>query len=144
MFYFAYGSNMDEDQMLDRCGEKNFRRLGRAVLRDYTLKFNKRCRYGACANVERREGEYVEGILYHVNEQCLKKLDQYETNYRKIAVHVEFEEKRVKAFTYIARVDSIEEGLKPAEEYLKRVLKPCREKILNDEYCRKIKEAAEV
>jgi len=38
--YFAYGSNMDKDQMANRCPESNF--AGTALLKDYRFIINRR------------------------------------------------------------------------------------------------------
>lgn len=69
--YFAYGSNMNTDQMLkERCpGAMD---LGGAVLRDYELRER---RY---ADIDRAPGKVVHGVLYRITDEHLSTLDRKE------------------------------------------------------------------
>jgi gamma-glutamylcyclotransferase (GGCT)/AIG2-like uncharacterized protein YtfP len=78
IFYFAYGSNMDERQMRERC--PGARLVSSAVLNDYRLDFTifspkRRC---GCADVLSAPGHKVYGLVYSISEKDLIRLDEYE------------------------------------------------------------------
>jgi len=68
--YFAYGSNLDVQQMARRCPLA--RKMGRATLKDYALKFD------GPATVVPAHGQKVLGGLWIVTPSDLKALDRYE------------------------------------------------------------------
>jgi gamma-glutamylcyclotransferase (GGCT)/AIG2-like uncharacterized protein YtfP len=68
--YFAYGSNMDKEQMKLRCPDAICK--GTAVLPDYKLTER---RY---ADIDESEGGAVSGLLWSISEADLKALDRYE------------------------------------------------------------------
>lgn len=76
--YFAYGSNMNAERMLERVGWNTPRFA--AQLQDYELRFNKMAQdYGWCAaNIVPASGRKVEGAVYKVTERELLILDGYE------------------------------------------------------------------
>ncbi len=78
MMYFAFGSNLNEEQMLRRC--PNARVVGRASLPNHKLVFGGHsARWGgAVATVERAAGSQVEGVLYELGARDLSRLDQFE------------------------------------------------------------------
>jgi len=144
VLYFAYGSNMSLEQMNERITEKGgeFRVLGRAVLRDYELRFNKASSRDASsgfANVVEKPGSVVEGILYEVDEKGMSLLDAFEGvsgwHYQRKFLPVETPEgSKVEACVYVACPDSVREGLKPARGYLKLLLEG--RAFLSQEYVR--------
>lgn len=75
---FAYGSNLDFDQMLRRCPSTYVR--GAAVLIDYRLAFvGYSAKWkGAVATVIPDPGKLVAGMIYRVSSGDLKKLDGFE------------------------------------------------------------------
>ena len=80
IWYFAYGSNLNVDQMRNRVGEWHLSR--RALVRNYKLVFNvnsKRWK-GYTANLEETGNveDVVYGVVYHLTEEQLKKLQDYE------------------------------------------------------------------
>jgi gamma-glutamylcyclotransferase (GGCT)/AIG2-like uncharacterized protein YtfP len=77
-YYFAYGSNMDFDQMKNRCSEATI--VGVAVLPNYKIAFtrfstNRDC---AVADVVACEGSEVWGLVYDLTADALSKLDGHE------------------------------------------------------------------
>lgn len=74
-YYFAYGSNMDNAQMTERC--PNARYIGKGYLPDYKLAFTRNSRKwdSAVADILVSPGETVWGIIYIVTDEDLKKLD---------------------------------------------------------------------
>ncbi len=91
IYYFAYGSNLSEEQMKQRC--PNHKLLYVAVLKNYRLDFtiysNKRdC---GCADIIKDNGKEVWGLVYSLSESDLKSLDKSEgapINYKRIKVHI--------------------------------------------------------
>ncbi|MCX8076476.1 MAG: gamma-glutamylcyclotransferase [Aquificaceae bacterium] len=79
MFYFAYGSNMNLQQMKERCSN-SAEFLKRAYLEGYKFVYDgySSTRNGSVANIVKEEGSVVWGALYRIDEDCLKKLDEYE------------------------------------------------------------------
>jgi len=142
MKYFAYGANMDPENMKER--GVSFSKREYATLEGWKLKFNKI----ACddpnegyANIERDEESIVEGILYEISESDIEKLDEYEgypKHYKRIKLRVRLKDgSRVEAFAYIANPSKTKEGLKPSGEYLNHLLKGCD--LLSKEYCEKLR-----
>jgi gamma-glutamylcyclotransferase (GGCT)/AIG2-like uncharacterized protein YtfP len=78
MLYFAYGSNLDEDQMRDRC--PGSRRVARATLRGHELLFAGWSeRWGGhVATVQQADGGEVPGLLYELTDSDLVLLDRIE------------------------------------------------------------------
>ena len=76
--YFAFGSNMSLDQMLQRCPEAE--PAGIARLPGYRLLFSgfSRAWGGAVATVVKAPGSYVPGLLYRLTEADLARLDAFE------------------------------------------------------------------
>jgi len=68
--YFAYGSNMNLDQMASRCPDAM--PLSEAWLDDWRLQFR------GVADIEEHAGECVPGALWKITPQCLRSLDRYE------------------------------------------------------------------
>ena len=120
MYYFAYGSNINRDQMLDRCLDSKPMFL--AILPNYKMVFVRSFRQwqGGRASIKRFIGERVLGAIYEISEQNLKQLDVYEgypdaCDRVKIEVIGEYG-KPVEAITYIKTVQS--EEAPPSQEYL--------------------------
>lgn len=117
MYYFAYGSNLNRKQMLERCpGAKP---LFKATLPNFKLIFTgwtRRCR-GGVASIKHFTDEKITGGIYEISEKDLKELDKFEVGYNRINVTVfsQYDEP-IKAITYI-RVEQSDET-KPSPEYL--------------------------
>src|SRR5260370_28717436 len=78
MLYFAYGSNMDWDQMKTRCPSACF--VGVAVLRDHRLAFTRRSKKRACgvADAVPEEGAAVWGAVFEIADVDIGRLDDTE------------------------------------------------------------------
>ena len=78
MLTFAYGSNMDYDQMRYRCPSVRF--VCKAVLRDYRLCFPRRRKRDGTgvAGVEPSRDFKVWGVVYAIDEPDVDSLDCYE------------------------------------------------------------------
>lgn len=119
LFYFAYGSNMDQSQMCERC--PGARLLGNASLAGYRLAFTifspkRQC---GCADIVPSVGGTVYGLLYRLTEADMAKMDGFEghpIHYRRITVQVQCDGGKVEAYSY--EVVDKEEGLRPSVHYL--------------------------
>lgn len=139
--YFAYGSNMDPDRMRER--GVNFLSRKKGILHGWRLEFNKVAsdnQKKGYANIVEDRNSTVEGCLYEIEENDLKRLDKYEgfpDHYNRYEIEVETPEGKVRAITYIAHPNKIKEGLKPDNDYLEHLLKG--KDCLSDKYFEKLK-----
>jgi len=147
MLYFAYGSNLDPDQM--RAHVPDARVVGLAVLRDHRLTFPLYSEHwgGGAAGVTHAHSGAVWGALYELSEADLAALDAYEgwkgpgdhhNLYDRDLATVELTRpddgsvpRRVRAYTYFARTLN---PTPPSRRYLDTVLKGARYHRLPPEY----------
>ena len=75
MLYFAYGSNMEWDQMKERCPSARF--VGVAVLRDHRLAFTRRSVRRDCgvADAVPDKGKTVWGAVFEIDDVDVGRLD---------------------------------------------------------------------
>src|SRR5260370_252402 len=78
--YFAYGSNMDVNQLSDRCGVHIAAPLFTAKLADYRLGFTRysRRQAGGVADIIPQPGGETWGAIFEVTDQQLTALDRAE------------------------------------------------------------------
>ncbi len=135
IIYFAYGSNLSSDNMHSRCGS-DIEALGPAKLLDYDLTFDKR----GYANIIPYPGKYVWGLLWRIDENCLKALDIYEgypTLYGRQTVTVELGPDNIAALVYIEPAD--QSGGQPGRAYLEgKVIPGAKEHNLPSEWVNKL------
>lgn len=74
--YFAYGSNINLEQMAYRCPDAQV--IGPVTLEDYELTFRGRTDGRGVANIEPKEGSVVHGLLWRITPKCEIALDRYE------------------------------------------------------------------
>lgn len=99
--YLAYGSNLNLEQMAQRCPTS--KPIGTAVLQDYQLLFRGR-NGGAVATVEPVKGSSVPVLLWEITPADELALDRYEGFpflYRKEKVKVKLGRKTVESMVYI-------------------------------------------
>jgi gamma-glutamylcyclotransferase len=124
MFYFAFGSNLDRQQMVQRCPSAEVVAL--ATLPNHALAFTGfSARWGgAVATVAERRGALTEGLLYSIDEADMRALDGYEGHpfaYRRARKYVRLADgKRVLAYIYTRPVDAPDH---PSPSYLKVILR---------------------
>lgn len=70
MLYFAYGSNMNSARMA--------KRVPCAVCKGTATLYGWRLRERLYADIERADGERVDGVLWEIGERGLEALDRYE------------------------------------------------------------------
>jgi len=120
MYYFAYGSNLNRKQMLERCPDS--KPEFKATLPNYKLVFVGWSRQwrGGVAGIRPFRGEKVLGAVYELSDRDLRRLDSYEgyprdTNRLNVTVFNEDSE-AIQAITYIKAGQS--EETRPSPEYL--------------------------
>lgn len=125
--YFAYGSNMDPLWLRKR-GVFIYG-MRPAILWGWRLAFNKQAVDNPSegfANIIPDELSRVEGIMYEVEEDDLRKLDVFEgypVHYQKRFLTVNlYGGWTAEAVVYIANGNQVKDGLKPGKEYLKHLL----------------------
>lgn len=99
--YFAYGSNMNIEQMRRRCPESHL--IGVGLLKGYSLTF-KGSSISAVATIEPNEDFEVPVVMWSISEIDEKKLDMYEgfpRLYVKRQIKVHAGTKTVSGFAYI-------------------------------------------
>ena len=136
MLYFAYGSNMDPDQMRKRCPGCAF--VAPARLPDHRLVFSRSwAAWGGAgvADIQASPGSVVEGVVWEISETHRDALDEYEeypTAYTRKDVVVEtFEGKTMTAFAYFAKPFG---RYRPGRRYLQSLIEGARAHGLSPEY----------
>lgn len=74
--YFAYGSNINLDQMAVRCPAAQV--VGPVVLEGYELLFRGNSGRNGVATIAPKEGSQVYGLLWRITPECERSLDRYE------------------------------------------------------------------
>ena len=122
--YFAYGSNINLDQMEYRCPDATV--VGPVVLENYELLF----RRNGCATIAPKEGEQVQGLLWSITQPCERSLDRYEGHprfYNKRMVTVRDSEGRsLSAMVYIMD-EQFREPMLPTDTYYNGILEGYRQ-----------------
>ena len=120
MYCFAYGSNLNKKQMLERCPESKPEFV--ATLHNYKLVFVGWSRQwrGGVISIKPFRGGRVLGAVYEVSDSDLKRLDKYEgypNDSNRLNVTVLDEDgDAIDAVTYIKARQS--EETQPSKEYL--------------------------
>ena len=74
--YFAYGSNINLEQMAYRCPTAQV--VGPVTLEGYELLFRGNARGSGVATIAPKEGHQVHGLLWKITRACETSLDFYE------------------------------------------------------------------
>ncbi|MDQ7794806.1 MAG: gamma-glutamylcyclotransferase family protein [bacterium] len=104
--YFAYGANLSEEAMHERCPSLAARKLGAATLPDYRLEFCRDDNGFGIATIAPARGRQVLGGLWRINRACLAILNIFEAYprvYTQKWVRVLYRGKTVSAMTYVLR-----------------------------------------
>ena len=108
--YFAYGSNIDTEQMKKRCPQ--LVKIGKANLSGFEFYINRR----GVASIRQQEGKMVWGIIYDISGEDEISLDKYE-GYPNVYKKEDLRE--LNAFCYI---DPITEIGSPRDGYLEKII----------------------
>ena len=135
MHYFAYGSNMNHQQMIRRCPNSVF--VKRLYLQNHKLIYDGYAtqRTGAVANIVEFSGSIVWGALFKIDVNDLKALDKYEdypNSYLRKIIEVKDEENNnYQTITYY-RTDQKED--EPHPDYRNCILQGAQDCALPDDY----------
>lgn len=134
-YYFAYGSNMNLDQMEFRCPDAEV--VGNVRLEGYRLAFAGRNPGNGVATILSEEGSHVDGVLWKITPRCEESLDHYEGYpflYGKemVAVSNEMGTGR-NAAVYVMNAPHKDFPARPSDFYLKGILEGCRQNQLPTE-----------
>lgn len=145
VWYFAYGSNLFREQMIERTGA-----IGHvdhpprvARLSGYRLVFQTLEECGpAFANIRRSDDE-VHGAVYRCSPAHLSRLDEYESGYERLAISVcdEYGE-LLDAVAYVITPAQPARFGRPGDEYLERIVTGARQHGLPESCIEKIIAAA--
>ena len=143
IYYFAYGSNMLEEQMKDRCGEDNYKNFGCGYIEDFELAFTRRsqnwCSMGV-ADLKDKIGVKTYGQIYRINVIARNKLDCSEGfKYKKledleknsyirkddVSIYSDKLKKNVLASCYFANPQA--NFIQPSKKYLDTIIKGAEE-----------------
>lgn len=129
MRYFAYGSNLNP-AVMRRKGVRYHRRTP-ALLSAHRLVFNKQARkhdfpsHIGYANIEPAPGQFVQGAVYEVSDDCVAALDASERtpeHYVRVDVTVTISGVLSACTTYQAHPKKTRAGLIPSRNYLNHLL----------------------
>lgn len=130
--YFAYGSNMMQDQMDERC--PNHKYFGHGILKGFRWIITKR----GYANIIKSEADEVHGVVYRIDEEDEAALDKAEGVhmglYWKETHRVEIEKTDYPCFAY---VDPITAEGSPMDEYVSRINNGVADAKLHPEYVKR-------
>lgn len=130
--YFAYGSNMNDEQMAFRCPDAEA--VGTVRLEGYRLAF---CGKGGrgVATILPEAGSHVDGVLWHISAADEKSLDRYEGYpflYTKETLPVSCKDgSEVSVMAYVMTAPSRDIPAKPSPSYLNGILEGCRQRGVN-------------
>jgi cation transport regulator ChaC len=141
--YFAYGSNLDQMQMAQRC--PGARIIGVAQLANHRICFPRRSPVRDCAvaSFEPHKGGVVWGVVYELDDDDLKRLDEREgydpvnptavNRYCRVDVTVSHAGgKRVEAVAYVA-VPEDNPG-RPSADYMRHIVDGAAAHSFPDDY----------
>ena len=131
VMYFAYGSNLFKEQLFYRI--KKYHTAQTAILKDFKFSYNKKGKDGtAKANIVKSENSKVYGVIYEIDEDDFKKLNNvYEKGYDQLNITVNCNG-ALNAITF--KSDSIINNIGPSEEYRLVIRKGAKEWNLDGGY----------
>jgi len=136
LYYFAYGSNMNWEQIKRRCPSTQF--VCVASLKDYRFAIARHSRLRNCgtANIFADSGSEVWGIVYDVSEHDLIILDGFEDGYRREKLFARASgngQSLVEVLVYIAgKEDTVPF---PNPEYKRLIIDGARHWNIPESYC---------
>ena len=137
--YFAYGSNMDFDQLKDRCSSATY--LSRAVLPDHSICFPRYSKKRECgvASIMPQKGPAVWGVVYQINRGDLVELDLAEgvasDAYGKIEVIVHADGDYALPLSVLTYLATPQAGIyRPSPSYISQFIKGARHWKLPEAY----------
>lgn len=151
MYYFAYGSNMDESDFKEWCEKHNricpeWILLGTACLDNYELSFNyySNGRSGGAANLMELPGSKVYGLLFEIKKyydiETVRIKEGHPDYYKEIQVSVTYIDKSISDVkTYkVVKDKEKSDHQKPTKNYMDLILRNARTNGFPSEYIRSL------
>jgi gamma-glutamylcyclotransferase len=149
-YYFAYGSNLDEEQMKFRCPNSKIHNID--IVKGYTLCFpqiSANRNYLGVAGIRKSfNDDYIKGVVYELSEEDLKLLDGFEGYYPDDIKNCSYlrteviSENGLSMFIYLSVKDK-GFNYKPSDDYLNIILNNVEKHKLGKDYLIKIKNIAD-
>lgn len=138
-YYFAYGSNMDTQQMLKRV--PSAKKIGIGRLEGYSLRFNRRGTYrnSGVASVEKANDEVL-GVVWEIKSSDIAILTKIEdpAAYDRETIEVMFDDGRTQpCITYIAKKQ--DNFIAPESDYLELIINGAKEAGINETYINRLR-----
>lgn len=129
--YFAYGSNMHIEQLVERVGLVYEKYSG--FVKNYSFSYNKKSKDGSSkANLTRSDGKVTHGVCFEIDADGFQRLKEYEKGYNELEIpFYSTTGDLVIARTFIS--NSISEA-PPIEEYVNTITQGARENNLPEDY----------
>jgi cation transport regulator ChaC len=153
MWYFAYGSNLNQDDLDKWCDRHGRPRLDlksktwhRATLHDFAFGFDcySRTRRCGAANIQPSPGECVKGVVFEITQPEFELIAQKEgtpKTYVEKNVGLELEDgTRVPAKTFHCCPGTERPDLKPSKEYLRVIVEGDRRYGLDSAWIEKLEQ----
>lgn len=144
VLYFAYGSNLEREQMRARTPTAQFADV--ACLDGFRLVFNKRGADGSAkANIVKSSdpAAVVHGFLYEIPEPEFESLEGFETGYRVVPIEVDQNGAELRARTFVSDANALVTGT-PSEAYLSRIVRGAEQVGLPPEYINSLRQRAAI
>jgi len=138
--YFAFGSNLDADQMAERC--PGSRPAFRARLPDHRIEFTHPSRRwgGGAADVVAAPGDSVWGLVWELGPDDLERLDGYELGYARVELAVLDDAGRAHlVVSYSVRAKGAH---RPTRHYLEKMLRWGERWRLPEDYLAQLRRVA--
>lgn len=140
--YFAYGSNMNLNQMDYRCPAASL--VENVRLEDYRLAFCGRNPNSGVATIFPEQGSHVDGVLWKITPECEKSLDCYEgypNFYEKQKIAVKGQNGKIhEVMVYIMNAPYKDSPARPSSFYLNGILQGMEQNGIDQQ---SVKEAVE-
>ena len=135
MLYFAYGSNLNHQQMKNRCSGAKY--IKKYILKSYKLCFSHKTKHSIYghANIVKNKKSKVYGALWNINKKDEKKLDWYEGVDYNYYQKEYFTLKGKKVLVYIQKVYFLK---KPNPTYLHTIIEGYKDCFLDIKKLKKI------
>ena len=144
MFHFAYGSNMNTNE-LKKYLKSDIKIIGVGYLDNYIFKYRKikNRKLSAKGNIEKRKGSKVYGIVFELKgslEKLHKKEGVFNNTYQIDFFNVKLLEnkKKVMCFSYIMTKNAIDKIGKPSKNYKTNRLKTAVQHNFPLQYIKKL------
>jgi gamma-glutamylcyclotransferase (GGCT)/AIG2-like uncharacterized protein YtfP len=113
-YYFAYGSNLNKKQMMQRCPQCEI--VGTTKLDGYRLAYFK------YLTILPDKDESIPIAIYKITDEDEKRLDKFEGIdsgvYNKKMINIEFNDKKIKCLTYVMSELSMKYSKPPSIQYM--------------------------